>query len=171
MHCHNPRSLKLSLLLLLLICCCLLRLNLVRISVLVNKSDTDFRDMSLGQRLKEERERLGLTVVAFAEAAGAKKNTVIDWQKDVSSPPAVKLSALADIGVDVLYVLTGVSSQPALPPELAADEQMLIDAYRSMPMAQRKAMLAEALTGNKATSGKVSVKGNRNRVAGRDNNA
>ena len=63
--------------------------------------------MSLGQRLKEERERLELTVVAFAEAAGAKKNTVIDWQKDVSSPPAAKLSALAEIGVDVLFVITG----------------------------------------------------------------
>lgn len=136
--------------------------------------------MSLGQRLKEERERLGLTVVAFAEAAGAKKNTVIDWQKDVSSPPAVKLSALADIGVDVLYVLTGASSQPALPPELAADEQMLVDAYRSLPMAQRKAMLAALLMGDKpkprtkkptsSKSLKVSGENNNVRMAGRDYN-
>jgi len=91
---------------------------MVRISVPVNIFiSMDFRAMSLGQRLKEERERLGLTIVAFADVAGAKKNTVIDWQKDVSSPPAVKLSALAEVGVDVLYVLTGQRSQAAPPPE------------------------------------------------------
>lgn len=64
--------------------------------------------MSIGKRLKEERERLGFTVVAFAEAAGAKKHTVIDWQNDVSSPPAARLARLAACGVDVMYVLTGV---------------------------------------------------------------
>lgn len=64
--------------------------------------------MTIGKRLKEERERLGFTVVAFAEAAGSKKHTVIDWQNDVSSPPAAKLAMLARHGVDVMYVLTGV---------------------------------------------------------------
>ena len=63
--------------------------------------------MGLGERLKQERERLGLTIPAFADLADAKKNTVIDWQKDVSSPPAAKLSALASAGLDVLYVVTG----------------------------------------------------------------
>lgn len=67
----------------------------------------------IGERLKQERERLGLTLPEFAEAAGAKKNTVIDWQKDVSSPPASKLAALAGIGVDVLYVVTGRREQAA----------------------------------------------------------
>jgi len=67
---------------------------------------------SIGERLKEERERLGKTLPQFAEAAGAKKNTLIDWQKDASSPPAVKLAALAKIGVDVLYVITGQEAYP-----------------------------------------------------------
>lgn len=67
---------------------------------------------SIGERLKEERERLGKTLPQFAEAAGAKKNTLIDWQKDVSSPPAVKLAALAKIGVDILYVITGQQTDP-----------------------------------------------------------
>src|SRR2546427_5026692 len=65
----------------------------------------EFR-MTIGTRLKSERERLGLTLPEFAELAGAKKNTVIDWQRDASSPPAAKLAALADAGVDPLYVLT-----------------------------------------------------------------
>ena len=40
----------------------------------------DFRMSSIGERLKEERERLNFTIPELAEAAGAKKNTVIDWQ-------------------------------------------------------------------------------------------
>lgn len=82
---------------------------MVRISVPVNTYGMEFR-MTIGTRLKSERERLGLTLPDFAELAGAKKNTVIDWQRDASSPPAAKLAALADAGVDPLYVLTGQRS-------------------------------------------------------------
>ncbi|MGZ8172861.1 MULTISPECIES: helix-turn-helix transcriptional regulator [Methylobacter] len=64
----------------------------------------------IGNRLKSERERLDLTQPAFAEVAGAKKRTVIDWEKGVSSPTAVQLSALSAIGIDVQFVLTGVRS-------------------------------------------------------------
>lgn len=66
----------------------------------------------IGERLKAERERLELTQPAFAEIAGAKKRTLIDWEKGVSSPTAVQLAALAEMGVDVLFVLTGQRSQP-----------------------------------------------------------
>lgn len=65
----------------------------------------------LEDRLREERERLRLTQEVFAEAAGAKRRTLIDWEKGVSSPTAVQLSALSEIGVDVLYVLTGKHQQ------------------------------------------------------------
>jgi gp16 family phage-associated protein len=64
--------------------------------------------MSIGSRLTKERDRLGLTIPELAEIAGVKKNTVISWQKDVSSPPAAKLAALGEAGVDLLYVLKGV---------------------------------------------------------------
>jgi transcriptional regulator with XRE-family HTH domain len=64
----------------------------------------------IGERLKSERDRLGLTQPVFGEVAGAKKRTVIDWEKDVSSPTAVQLSALAAAGVDVQFVLTGIRS-------------------------------------------------------------
>lgn len=124
-----------------------------------------------GERLAEERKRLGFNQEIMAAHGGVKKQAQSLCESGKRKPDSEYLEAISKIGVDITYVITGVSSQPALPPELAADEQMLVDAYRSLPMAQRKAMLAEALTGNKATSGKVSVKGNSNRVAGRDNNA
>ena len=88
----------------------------------------------IGERLKEERERLDLTQPAFAEAAGAKKRTLIDWEKGVSSPTAVQLAALASIGVDALYVLTGQKSAPLTrEPALAPDEKIMLDNYRHAP--------------------------------------
>lgn len=83
----------------------------------------------IGIRIKEERERLGVTQPVFAEAAGAKKRTLIDWEKGVSSPTAVQLSALSEIGVDVMYILTGqraTQQQPSLSPR----ETALLDNYR-----------------------------------------
>lgn len=61
----------------------------------------------INEHLKEERVRLGLNQPDFAAAAGAAKRTLIDWEKGATSPSAVQLSALSEIGVDVLYVLIG----------------------------------------------------------------
>ena len=82
-------------------------------------------------RLREERERLGLTQPALADVASAAKRTVIDWEKGVSSPTAVQLAAIADAGADVLYVITGQRSQGAAEVDLLpSDERVLIDSYR-----------------------------------------
>ena len=98
----------------------------------------------IGVRLKEERERLGLTQPAFAEIANAKKRTLIDWEKGISSPTAVQLSALSGAGVDVLYVLTGQRSASAAPntQPLARDEEILLDNYRNSPPDARAAIKA-----------------------------
>lgn len=63
--------------------------------------------MTIGDRLKEERERLRLTQTAFGALAGVKKNTQILWEKGSSSPNATALSMLSEAGVDILYVVTG----------------------------------------------------------------
>ena len=63
-----------------------------------------------GSRLKEERSRLGLTQPQVAERCGIGKTTVINWEKDASSPNAPQLSALSGLGIDVMYVLTGKRS-------------------------------------------------------------
>ena len=85
----------------------------------------------LNERLKEERERLGLTQPDFAEVAGAKKRTLIDWEKGVSSPTAMQLASLFKIGVDVLYILTGIRQEQAACQEpLTKREAALLDNYR-----------------------------------------
>lgn len=71
-------------------------------------------DTQTGNRLKHERERLKLTQTEFGKLVGAAKRTVIEWEKSVTSPNAVQLSAFAEAGVDVSYVL-GISPARMLP--------------------------------------------------------
>lgn len=95
----------------------------------------------IGERLKEERERLHMTQPAFAAAAGAAKRTLIEWEKGSTSPSAVQLSALSTIGVDVLYILTG-QRLFAPPPALKPDEAALLDNYRNSPKEAQDALKA-----------------------------
>ena len=62
---------------------------------------------TFGERLREERERLGLSQTAFAEAGGVQKRAQINYEKADRLPDAAYLAAIAAIGVDVLYVITG----------------------------------------------------------------
>ena len=102
----------------------------------------------IGIRLKEERERLGITQPVFAEAAGAKKRTLIDWEKGISSPTAVQLSALSEIGVDVMYVLTGQRVAP-VQPALSRREAALVDNYRHCAQEDQQAIDRVALNAAK----------------------
>jgi transcriptional regulator with XRE-family HTH domain len=99
----------------------------------------------IGERLRQERERLGLTQPAFADAAGAAKRTLIDWEKGVSSPTAVQLGALAAVGADVLYIVTGQRSQ-VLPPAatLPRDQRALLNSYEMCSEPARKTLLQTA---------------------------
>lgn len=62
---------------------------------------------SIGERLREERERTGLIQAAFAERAGVAKTTQFNYEKDERAPDALYLAAIAALGIDVLYILTG----------------------------------------------------------------
>ena len=121
----------------------------------------------INERLKEERERLNLTQPAFAEAAGAKKRTLIDWEKGVSSPTGVQLAALAGIGVDVSYVLTG--QRTALRGnDLSNDERELLALFRAASLTGKAAAIG-ALQGAAGAGGVVlnNVTGSQT-IAGRD---
>ncbi|WP_414705744.1 helix-turn-helix domain-containing protein [Pseudomonas sp.] len=72
--------------------------------------DIGERLSTIGDRLRKERERLGLNQTAFAEAGGVQKRAQINYEKDERHPDAGYLAAIAVAGVDVLYVLTGQQS-------------------------------------------------------------
>jgi len=63
--------------------------------------------LNIGERLKEERVRLGFNQAEFAAFAGVAKTSQFNYEKGDRSPDAAYLAAVAERGVDVLYVVTG----------------------------------------------------------------
>ncbi len=132
--------------------------------------------MPIGKRLREERERLGLSQPAFAAVAGTTKQTLFSWETGKTAPDGFQLEALATAGADVLYILTGQrsSAQPAHD----AAEQVLLDSYRRCSsqarqnLIQTAALLAAGLSGTtgvggqqvNSASGAVQILGSKNRV-------
>lgn len=84
--------------------------------------------MNFCDRLKSERVRLGYSQTDFAAIANASKHAQINWEKGVSSPNAVALTAWEEVGLDVLYVITGVDAETR---KARADNQQGIALARS----------------------------------------
>jgi transcriptional regulator with XRE-family HTH domain len=78
--------------------------------------------MSLGSRIREERERLGLTQTAL----GVAPKTQRFYESDARKPDTGYLEHFAALGADVLYILTGRRDESSLSP----DEAALLDNYR-----------------------------------------
>ncbi|QIL81827.1 helix-turn-helix transcriptional regulator [Diaphorobacter sp. HDW4A] len=89
---------------------------------------------NIGTRLRDERERLEMTQDQFAELGGVGKRALVYYEKNERSPDAAFLAAVAQVGVNVLYVLTGVHA-PGVKAEspLAPDEKIMLDNYRHAP--------------------------------------
>jgi len=81
--------------------------------------------MTLGARLKEERQRLQLTQVVFADQGGVGRTAQKYFERDVQKPGSAYLEKLARLGVDVQYVLTGVrrsADQPIYEPDASVQQ-------------------------------------------------
>lgn len=105
--------------------------------------------MGIGNRLREERERLGFSQTDLAALAGASKNSQYNYEKGERSPDTAYLVAVAAHGVDVLYVVTG-ERVPMKSDCLTVEEAELLLAYRVMGEADRQtlARVAGALAKN-----------------------
>jgi len=79
-----------------------------------------------GERLREERERLGFNQVDFAALGGLKKLAQINYEQNKRAPDCVYLAAIAEAGADVQYIVTGRRSEGSLPNR----ESALLDNYR-----------------------------------------
>lgn len=112
-------------------------------NIIINMDD-------IGRRLREERRRLGLNQDDFAELGGVKKNAQLHYENGSRSPDAAYLTAIAEAGVDVLYVLTGSYSAGMLP----TDESQLLAGYRALD-ARGKAGVLGMIGGLTAPAGAV----------------
>ncbi|MGK5079623.1 helix-turn-helix domain-containing protein [Janthinobacterium sp. HLX7-2] len=89
------------------------------------------------ERLKEERKRLGLNQDEFAALGGVKKGAQFNYENGSRTPDSDYLAAIADAGVDVLYLLTGGYSTSALP----SDENELLIGYRRLDVRSKARVL------------------------------
>jgi len=78
----------------------------------------------VGARLRVERERLGMSQDEMGTRAGKNKNTQMRYETGVNSPTAAYLHDLADLGVDIGYVLTG------FPTELHDEDAEMLARFR-----------------------------------------
>jgi transcriptional regulator with XRE-family HTH domain len=92
---------------------------------------------SIGEILKEERQRLGMNQEDFAAVGGLKRRAQTLYEQNERAPDALYLRALAGIGVDVHYILTGERLQSAV----TSDEKELLDGYRSMDVRGKAGVL------------------------------
>lgn len=89
--------------------------------------------LDIGQRLKEERERLGLSQQVFAEIGGASKRSQIEWEKGAQMPNAEFLALIAERGADVAFIVTGTRS--IAPEDLEADLDRYGKAWETLELA------------------------------------
>ena len=98
--------------------------------------------------------RIGLSQGEFAAIGGLSNKAQLSYESGARSPDANYLAALAKVGVDVLYVITGSRAQSSM---LPADEAELLDSFRQLNDVGRAAIQASAngflLTGTMTISG------------------
>lgn len=107
-------------------------------------------DTSHGVRLTEERLRLGVSQVELADACGITRTMLSRYERAAAEPGSGSLIALANAGVDVLYVLTG-RREGQSEATLSADEHGLLNAWRSGTQDGRAALEAVAKLACKST--------------------
>ncbi|EBU6735970.1 helix-turn-helix transcriptional regulator [Salmonella enterica subsp. enterica serovar Ealing] len=98
----------------------------------------------IGARLREERERVGLSQPEMGEVGGVTKLTQLNYEKGERMPDAAYLSVLHEsLGIDVSYILTG---QRTPTPEgivtVSQEEKALLKNYRAMDKAAQLNMQA-----------------------------
>ncbi|MCB8748347.1 helix-turn-helix domain-containing protein [Rhodoferax sp. U2-2l] len=136
--------------------------------------------MQISERIKSERKRLGYSQTDMAEIAEASRGTVANWENGIGGPDANALSAMARVGVDVLYVITGDRSfEP--PRKLTSEEETMLGYFKEASPAARRAAVRELLSatpgeapkpkdGNNQVNnapGSIQVRGSGNKVMSR----
>lgn len=97
-------------------------------------------NLQISERIREERERLGIGQRELVERAGLKIRTYANYELGETTPTADAIIKLGDAGIDVMYLLTGRRSEPCL----MAHEQALLDLFRKLDERGRGAVFGAA---------------------------
>ncbi len=93
---------------------------------------------NFGDRLEEERSRLGLKKGQMAEAGNVAPSTYTSYLQGDRIPDLSALVAWADAGADPLYIALG----RRMPDLLAPEEEMILAGYRQLDARGRAGVLA-----------------------------
>lgn len=94
------------------------------------------------ERLKAEREALGMSQQALAERLGVSLRSQQNYESGSRVPDANYLGQLGAIGADVLFLVTGQKSVKA--PVADAAEQALVESYRRCTPEARVSLIQSA---------------------------
>lgn len=86
-------------------------------------------DVQCGDRLRQERDRLGHSQQGLADLVGIQRAMLSRYERGIVEPGASVLIRLAEAGVDVSYVLFGARSPSAQ--TLTPEEAALLDNYKA----------------------------------------
>ena len=96
--------------------------------------------MSVSGRLREIREERHLSQEAFGALGGVTKKTQTRYELEQAKPSGEYLEALAEAGVDVVYLLTG-RRDPKL---LTEDQRRLVDMFSGLNEERQRSLMATA---------------------------
>jgi len=91
-----------------------------------------------GERLRQERSRLGLSQKDFAALFGKKNMAVMRYEKGERVMGQDDLESLHAAGVDVYYLITGERTQPDL---LSDNAKKLLKLWDSVEPSQRETLM------------------------------
>lgn len=96
--------------------------------------------MRIGERVREERKKHGLTLENLAVKTGRTAGAIGHWETGRNSPPFDDLVAICDaIGISLAELLN-------IETPTTADEQVLIECYRKMTPKAKQALMAYAFS-------------------------
>ena len=109
---------------------------------------------SIGERLKEERKRLGLSQMELCELTGITRKTLFSYETVERSPNVLFLSALFDHDFDVDYILKGELDRlrPSLLKKIQDAAESAFQMVNSTDIAVTPAQFAQMLTSLLATA-------------------
>jgi len=81
------------------------------------KNSTDEQQISalkteIGQRLKSERERLGLKAADFGNFGNWPARTIYGWESGLATPKAEFFASVQELGLDIPFIITGRRTSP-----------------------------------------------------------
>jgi transcriptional regulator with XRE-family HTH domain len=95
-----------------------------------SSSDNVVKPLSFGKRLRQVRERLGMTQIQMALTGGVKRTTQHLYENDVRVPDLNYLERLKEAGADIGYLILGEPRGPTQSNSLTISYALMSNLFR-----------------------------------------